>query len=57
VRPHYTPRHVHDDDGIKLIHRPTIPSKHLDASVHSFISALELVLVRSHRLRVYRGPR
>jgi glycosyltransferase involved in cell wall biosynthesis len=43
VRPHYTPRHVHDDDGIKLIHRPTIPSKHLDASVHSFISALDTI--------------
>jgi len=40
VRPHYTPRDVHEDDGIKLIHRPTVPSKHLDASVHSFLSAL-----------------
>ena len=40
VRPHYTPRDVHNDGGIKLIHRPTIPSKHLDASVHSFVSAI-----------------
>jgi glycosyltransferase involved in cell wall biosynthesis len=43
VRPHYTPRDVHEDDGIKLIHRPTIPSKHLDASVHSFLSALHTI--------------
>ena len=40
VRPHYTPRDVHEDEGIQLIHRPTIPSKHLDASVHSFLSAI-----------------
>ena len=43
VRPHYTPRHVHEDDGIKLIHRPTSPTKHLDASVHSFICALDTI--------------
>ena len=43
VRPHYTPRDVHEDEGIRLIHRPTIPSKHLDASVHSFVSALHTI--------------
>lgn len=43
VRAHYTPRDVHDDDGIKLVHCPTIPSKHLDASVHSFTSALHSI--------------
>ena len=43
VRPHYTPREIKEDDGIKLIHRPTVPSKHLDASVHSFISALDTI--------------
>ena len=43
VRPHYTPRDVHEDDGIKLIHQPTIPTKHLDASVHSFFSALNTI--------------
>ena len=43
VRPHYTPRDVHDDEGIQLIHRPTIPSKHLDASVHSFLSAIHVL--------------
>ncbi len=43
VRAHYTPRDVHDDEGIKLLHRPTIASKHLDASVHSFTSALHTI--------------
>jgi glycosyltransferase involved in cell wall biosynthesis len=43
VRPHYTPRDIHDDDGIRLIHRPTIPSKHLDASIHSFLSAVHAI--------------
>ncbi len=43
VRPHYTPRDVHEDEGIQLIHRPTIPSKHLDASVHSFLSAIHVL--------------
>ena len=40
VRPQYTPRHIRDDDGIRLLHLPTIPSKHLDATVHSFLAAL-----------------
>lgn len=43
VRPHYTPRDVHEDDGIALLHRPTIPTKHLDASVHSFVCALDVI--------------
>jgi glycosyltransferase involved in cell wall biosynthesis len=43
VRPHYTPRHVTDDEGIRLLHLPTIPSKHMDATVHSFLAALHAV--------------
>lgn len=43
VRPQYTPKDVHEDDGIRLVHLPTIPSKHLDASVHSFLSALHSI--------------
>jgi len=45
VRPQYTPRHVQSDDGIRLIHLPTIPTKHLDATVHSFASALHTLLM------------
>jgi glycosyltransferase involved in cell wall biosynthesis len=40
VRPQYTPRHVRDDGGIRLIHLPTIKSKHLDATIHSLLSAV-----------------
>ncbi len=43
VRPQYTPRHVTNDEGIRLIHLPTIHSKHLDATVHSFLAALHAV--------------
>jgi glycosyltransferase involved in cell wall biosynthesis len=40
VRPQYTPRHVQSDAGIRLMHLPTIRTKHLDATVHSFLAAL-----------------
>jgi glycosyltransferase involved in cell wall biosynthesis len=43
VRPQYTPRHVQDVDGIRLVHLPTIATKHLDASVHSFLAALSTI--------------
>jgi glycosyltransferase involved in cell wall biosynthesis len=43
VRPQYTPRHVQNDDGIRLLHLPTIASKHLDATVHSFLAALHTI--------------
>jgi glycosyltransferase involved in cell wall biosynthesis len=43
VRPHYTPRDVREDDGIRLLHQPTIPTKHLDASVHSLMSAINTI--------------
>jgi glycosyltransferase involved in cell wall biosynthesis len=40
VRPKYTPRHVQTDGGIRLVHLPTIATKHLDAAVHSCLAAL-----------------
>jgi glycosyltransferase involved in cell wall biosynthesis len=43
VRPQYTPRHVNNDGGIRLVHLPTIASKHLDATVHSFLAALHTI--------------
>lgn len=43
VRPQYTPREITEQDGIALRHLPTISSKHLDASVHSFLSALDTI--------------
>ena len=43
VRPQYTPRHIQNDGGIQLLHLPTIASKHLDATVHSFLAALDTI--------------
>jgi glycosyltransferase involved in cell wall biosynthesis len=43
VRPHYTPRHVTEHAGMRLIHRPTLPTKHLDALVHSLFSSLHTI--------------
>jgi len=43
VRPQYTPREIREDAGIRLRHIPTIKSKHLDASVHSFLSAVHSI--------------
>ena len=43
VRPQYTPRHIRNDGGIRLLPLPTIPSKHLDATVHSFLAALHTI--------------
>src|SRR5688572_11790312 len=43
VRPQYTPRHVRNDGPIRLLNLPTVASKHLDATVHSFLSAVHTV--------------
>ena len=48
VRPHYTPREITEQDGITLRHLPTIASKHLDASVHSFLSSLDTIVKSYH---------
>jgi glycosyltransferase involved in cell wall biosynthesis len=47
VRPQYTPRHIDNDEGIRLVHLPTIASKHLDATVHTFLAALH-TLIKSY---------
>jgi glycosyltransferase involved in cell wall biosynthesis len=41
VRANYTPKSVRRDGGMRLIHRPSIHTKHLDASVHSLIAAVD----------------
>jgi glycosyltransferase involved in cell wall biosynthesis len=43
VRPQYTPRYVRNDGPIQLLNLPTVASKHLDATVHSFLSAVHTV--------------
>ena len=44
VRPQYTPRHIRSDEGIRLVHLPTIGTKHLDATVHSCLAALHAII-------------
>ncbi len=43
VRDWYTPKDLPSIEGVRLIHVPTIHTKHLDASVHSFLSTLHAV--------------
>jgi glycosyltransferase involved in cell wall biosynthesis len=40
VRSWYTAQHLKNHKGIRLIHTPTIRTKHLDAFLHSFSSSL-----------------
>jgi len=57
VRPQYSARDVQCDDGIRLIHLPTIRSKHLDASIHSFLAALHSVGMDYHIIHFHTiGP-
>ncbi len=43
VRSWYTPKGMKEIDGVKLIHVPTIKSKHLDASIHSLLCSIHAV--------------
>jgi glycosyltransferase involved in cell wall biosynthesis len=40
VRSWYTDKKLKEYEGVKLVHIPTIKSKHLDASVHSFFCSV-----------------
>lgn len=40
VRDYYTPKNLKDYEGVKLIHLPTIRTKHLDAITHTFLATL-----------------
>ncbi len=40
VRAWYTPRHLTTYEGVRLLHTPTIRTKHLDAALHSLTSSL-----------------
>lgn len=40
VRSHYTPRTKESFEGVKLVHVPTIHTKHLDAISHTFFATL-----------------
>ena len=40
VRNNYTPHDLFEYRGIKLIHLPSIPTKHLDAISHTFFATI-----------------
>lgn len=42
-RDHYTPNTLSEYQGVKLIHLPTIKTKHLDAIVHTFLATLDVL--------------
>src|SRR3990172_7427066 len=45
VRPHYTPRSLREFKGIRLIHLPSIRTKHLDAITHTLFATVHATLV------------
>jgi glycosyltransferase involved in cell wall biosynthesis len=40
VRNHYTPKNLKNYEGVKLVHLPTIRTKHLDAITHTFLATI-----------------
>jgi glycosyltransferase involved in cell wall biosynthesis len=40
-RSHYVPRDMKEYEGVKLIHTPTINTRHLDCPVHTFTSVMD----------------
>lgn len=54
VRSWYTDKKLKEYEGVKLVHIPTIKSKHLDASVHSFLCSIH-ALFRKFDIIHYHG--
>ena len=42
-RNHYTPKDLKEYKGVKLIHLPTIKTKHLDAIIHTFLATIDVL--------------
>lgn len=47
VRPWYSREKKKFHEGVRLVRIPTIPSKHLDASLHSFLCSLHCLFIKS----------
>lgn len=43
VRPWYTPRELESYRGVRLVHVPTLNTKHADAAVHSFLCSVQAI--------------
>ncbi len=46
ARSHYTDPSLHEGNGVKLIHLPSIPTKHLDAISHTFLATMHALFQR-----------
>ena len=47
VRSWYTPRGRKSRQGVRLIHLPTIRTKHLDAAIHSLLASIHVLFIRA----------
>ncbi|MBN2199833.1 MAG: glycosyltransferase family 4 protein [Candidatus Aminicenantes bacterium] len=47
VRNWYTPRRLKSHGGVRLIHAPTIRTKHLDAAVHGFFATVHCLFTKA----------
>jgi len=43
VRNHYTPKDLNEYKGVKLIHLPSLKTKHLDAITHTLLASLDVL--------------
>ncbi len=51
----YTPKNVTEFKGMKIVHRTTLHTKHLDAIVHTFISTLDAIFMQKADVIHYHG--
>lgn len=51
----YTPKHVTEFKGMKIVHCATLHTKHLDAIVHTFISTMDAIFFKKVDVIHYHG--
>jgi len=51
----YTPKNITEYKGMKIIHRGTLHTKHLDAIVHTFISTMDAIFFKKVDVIHYHG--
>lgn len=55
ARAWFSPKKITEYQGVKIIHTPTIHTKHLDAIVHTFISTLHAIFISKPDIIHYHG--
>jgi len=57
VRNWYTPKSLKEYEGVRLVHVPTLKTKHLDAAVHTFLCTLHCLFQRTEIIHYHAiGP-